>query len=350
MQCVNKNTREYQTLLKQSGLPDFILSAEVGRFLEKLDRYPDLNELLIAVGEEVDSTPAIKKDLKLNKDNVTSSQNITSSVNAENIDKAIPKLNDKYRDKQIEVLTLGDKAKVYITPRPTSKVDISTIDSDINSLLYLNQIIDKLQDLYGINIIHISNAELNNPEWKDIVGVHSTKAFVYNGNIYVNTDIATIDSPIHEMLHILFGSMKFTNRNLYEQLISSAENFNKDTIEMYPNRTREDINEEAFITELSKYLTGQRSALDVLDQKSQYEIFYNVNRTLDSILMGGASVNCIPKSQLYQMNLKTLAKLVGSTSMTSDFHGTMDNATLNRILANKKSELMEKGELREECE
>ena len=49
------------------------------------------------------------------------------------------------------------------------------------------------------------------------------------------------------------------------------------------------------------------------------------------------------------MNLKTLAKLVGSVSMTSDFHGTMNNATLNRILANKKSELIEKGELKEEC-
>lgn len=344
MQCVNKNTREYQTLLKQSGLPDFILSAEVGRFLEKLDRYPYLDEL-----QGANSESAIKEDLQLNKDGITNSNNILSATNTENIEQAVPKLNDKYRDKEIEILTLGDKSKVYITPRPASEVNTIIDNDDVNSLLYLNQVLDKLQDLYGINIIHISNAELNTPKWKNIIGVHSTKAFVYNGNIYINTDIATVDSPVHEMLHILFGSMKFQNRELYEQLISSAENFNQETIELYPNRTKDDINEEAFITELSKYLTGQKSALDGLDQKSKYEIFYNVNRTLDSILMGEASVNCIPKSQLYQMNLKTLAKLVGSVSMTSDFHGTMDNATLNRILANKKSELMEKGELKEEC-
>ena len=195
----------------------------------------------------------------------------------------------------------------------------------------------------------LTNSELNNPEWEQVVGPHLAKAFIYNGNIYVNTDIATIDSPLHEMLHILLGSLKFTNRNLYEQLVSSAENFNQDTIEMYPNRTREDINEEAFITEFAKYLTGQRNALNNLDQKSQYEIFYNMNRTLDSILMGEASVNSIPKNQLYQINLKTVAKLVGSVSMEGNFNGSMNDAKLNRILANKKSELMKKGELKEEC-
>jgi hypothetical protein len=33
---------------------------------------------------------------------------------------------------------------------------------------------------------------------------------------------------------------------------------------LYPNRTHEDLNEEVFITELAKHLTGQRSAVDSL--------------------------------------------------------------------------------------
>ena len=344
MQCVNKNTREYQALLKESGLPDFILASEVGRFLEKLGRYPYLDEL-----ENANSEPAIKDNLKLNKDNITDSSTILQTTNTNTIEEAIPKLNNKYRDKEIEVLTINDKAKIYITPRPSSNITSPIIDDDVNSLLYLNQVIDKLQDLYGINIIHISNAELMQPEWKDVVGVQATKAFIYNGNIYINTDIATIDSPLHEMLHLLFGSLKFQNRELYDSLIQTAESFNQGIIEMYPNRTMSDINEEAFITELAKYLTNQSNALSNLDQKTQYEIFYNINRTLDSILMGGASVNCIPKSQLYQMNLKKIAELVGSASMHSEFQGSMNDATLSRILANKKSELIKNGKLREEC-
>ena len=344
MQCVNKHSREYQTLLKESGLPDFILSAEVSRFLEKLGRFPHLDEL-----EGSNSESAIRENLHLNKNNVTDTSRILEQTNSENIEQAVPELNNKYRDKEIEVLTLGDKSKVYITDRPMSKVPTTTSSGEVNNFLYLTQIIDKLQDLYGINIKYISNFELNSPEWKNVVGVQATKAFIYNGDIYINTDIATIDSPIHEMLHILFGSMKFQNRELYNTLIQSAEKFNQNIIELYPNRTRDDINEEAFITELSKYLTEQPNELSKLDQKSLYEISYNVNRTLDTILMGDASVKCIPQSQLYQMNLKTIAKLVGSASMNSNFNGTMNDATLNRILANKKSELINNGELREEC-
>ena len=47
-----------------------------------------------------------------------------------------------------------------------------------------------------------------------------------------------------------------------------------------------------------------KKCLNILQKGNSYidiirQIFYNVNRTLDSILMGEASVNCIPKSQLY---------------------------------------------------
>lgn len=346
MQCVNKNSREYQALLKESGIPDFILSAKVGRFLEKLNRWPYLDEL-----KDADSEKAIKENLNLNKDNITQVSSILEATNSSNIKDAVPKLNDKYRDKEIEVVTIQNEAKVYITPRP-KEVPINSsnnVDENVNSFLYLNQILDKLQNLYGINIQYISNVELLDPKWEDLVDIHSTKAFIHNGTIYVNTDMATIDSPLHEMLHILFGSLKFQNRSLYDQLVSSAENFNQEIIELYPNRTRQDLNEEAFITELARYLTNQQSALDNIDPKIQYEIFYNINRTLDTVLMGETSVNCIPNEQLYQMNLKTIAKLVNSTSMNSNFNGSMNNATLNRILANKKSELMEKGELKEEC-
>lgn len=349
MQCVNKNLREYQTLLEQSGLPDFELQAYVGRFLEKVGRYPHLDEL-----QNSNSEPFIRKELKLRKDNTTKTQNILDSTNSNNINDAIHKLNNKYRDKEIEILSIGDESKLYITPRPSTNpttINQSDVDENVNSLVYLNQTLDKLSNLYGININYISNKELTSQEWEEVPGIHGVKAFIYEGQIYVNTDIATVDSPLHEMLHIIFGSMKFQNRFLYEQLVSSASNFKSFnyTQELYPNRTREDLCEEVFITQLSKYLTGQKSDLDSLDEKYKYEIFYNMNRTLDSIFMGDASVQCILPKQLYHMNMKTIAKLVNSASMNSNYQGYLDNATLHRMLSNKKSELLEKGLLKEEC-
>jgi hypothetical protein len=47
------------------------------------------------------------------------------------------------------------------------------------------------------------------------VDVNSAKAFIKNGTIYINIDNATIDSPIHEMLHLFIGSISFSNPQLF---------------------------------------------------------------------------------------------------------------------------------------
>jgi hypothetical protein len=61
-------------------------------------------------------------------------------------------------------------------------------------------------------------------------------------------------------------------------------------IETFENRTRNDINEELFIQEYAKYITGQDSLITNLSEKDNYEIAYNINRTLDSVLFGEDSV------------------------------------------------------------
>ena len=348
MQCVNKNLREYQTLKKESGLQDSELSHQVGRSLEVAKRFPYYDEI-----KGANSESAIKEKLKLKSDNTTSTQNILEATNTDTIEDSVQVLNDKYRDKEIEISTIGDTSKVFITDRPTVYPKVVTFQDslDVNSFHYFNEIIDKLQVLYGINIIPITNAELNSDEWKNIIGKESVKAFVYNGNIYVNTDIATIDSPVHELLHILFGSMKYQNREMYELIIGNAQQLNSynEIAERYPGRTQSDINEEVFITELAKYLTGRSNELSSLPDNIKHEIFYNINRTLDTMLMGKASVKCIPQDQLYSMSLKNIAKLVNSSTMSQEFQGSLQNSYLGRIMSNKKSELMSEGLLREEC-
>ena len=553
MQCVNTNTREYQTLLKQSGLSDFELETYVGEFLDTLGRYPYLDEL-----PKADSSKAISEDLFLNKDNTTKTENILQATNTNTVEEAVPVLNDKYRDKEIEVLEVDGKSKVYVTTRPNTiqnqdretdkQIKIATEMADIkeraiangtfmlapngkqthlteqqwlqvrtqefkdwfgdwendpvnaskvvdengeplmvyhhtddpnltkfstdfenyfakdggtkeaiffdeektgtlnrkydlpvflnirelneynetkqqlhdrgttyreivnnsakknnktggvhmkdfddnrkkhqsiwiihnpnqvksatdnngqfsssndninddyenvNSFAFFNEIIDKLQTLYGINIIPITNAELSQDRWASITGTKGVKSFIYNGNIYINTDIATVDSPVHEFLHLLFGSMKYQNRALYNTLVGQAEQFDSyDTISQnYPNRTRGDINEEVFVTELARYLTGQSNAFNDLPESLKSEIMYNINRTLDTVLMGENSVKCVENP--YIMNLKTLAKLVNSSTMISEKRGSLSDATLNRMMANTKSELMKNKELKEECQ
>ena len=347
--CAIKQSREYQTLKKQSGLSDFDLSSQVGRFVDTIGRMPYLDELVGA-----NSEPYIRKELSLKKDNTTSTENILKATNTNTPEEAVINLNNTYRDKEIEILSVDNESKLYITERPNTdpKEQITNnTDDDINSMAYMNEIINRLQTLYGIDIIPITNAELNSSEWQDIVGVDQVKAFIYNGNIYINTDIATIDSPIHEMLHLLFGSMKFQNRELYNQLVSAAEQFDtyQEISQLYPNRTHEDLNEEVFITELAKHLTGQKSAVDSLTGQAKHEMAYNIYRTLDSILMGDVSVKCIPQNELFTLNLKEMAKMVNSASMQNDYRGYLNQSALSRLLGNVKSDLMKSGDLKEEC-
>lgn len=347
MQCVNKNLREYQTLKKESGLSDSELSHQVGTYLDSIGRYPYLDEL-----DGANSEPAIKEDLKLNKDNITTVENILKATNTANINDAVQKLNDKYRDKEIEVSTIGESATVYITERPSinsDNINENNFNNEVNSFHYFNEIIDKLNTLYGVNVIPITNRELKESDLGKIAG--SAKAFIYNGDIYVNVDIATVDSPVHEFLHILFGSLKYSNRELYNQIVSQAEQFESygEISQKYPNRTREDINEEVFVTELARYLTGRSNTISKLPQNIQHEIFYNINRTLDTMLMGDLSVKCISGDELYQMNLKTLAKLINASTIQNNFQTTLNNSMLSRIMSNKKQELMNEGLLKEEC-
>ena len=253
--CINTKSFEFQTLKEKSGLSDFELEYQVQAFQEMYGRWPNLDEL-----EGVDSEPYIRKSLHIREDNSTSIDRILEETGTEDIRDAKIQLNNEYRDKEIDIIPLKNDAIVEITKRPNTQEDLSEDiyeqDAEVNNAVLMMQTIDKLQDLYGINIKYISNSELNSEEWQQVPGVQSAKAFIFNGDIYVNTDNATIESPLHEMLHLIFGSIKYSEPELYQSLVDQAINFSSydRTAKLYPNRTQNDLNEEVFITELSKYL------------------------------------------------------------------------------------------------
>lgn len=348
--CINTKSFEFQTLKEKSGLSDFELEYQVQAFQEMYGRWPNLDEL-----EGVDSEPYIRKSLHIREDNSTSIDKILEETGTEDIRDAKIQLNNEYRDKEIDIIPLKNDAIVEITKRPNTQEDLSEDvyeqDAEVNNAVLMMQTIDKLQDLYGINIKYISNSELNSEEWQQIPGVQSAKAFIFNGDIYVNTDNATIESPLHEMLHLIFGSIKYSEPELYQSLVDQAVNFSSYNriAKLYPNRTQNDLNEEVFITELSKYLAGKQSDLAGLDPSIMHEISYNMYRLLDTVMMGGNSVKTIPESVLYNLNMKQVAQIVNSAIAQGRNVGSLDSAQVSRIMANVKSDLLSKGLLREEC-
>jgi hypothetical protein len=150
-------------------------------------------------------------------------------------------------------MPLNTEAIVDIQNRPSEYAPREAFDFDVdqtpNSGVVFRQIFDKLNKLYGISVNPISEKELSSSKWSNIPDVKNVSAFVYQGKIYINTDLADIDAPIHEMTHMLLGSIRFKNPELYEELVSMAEKFPnlEQMSRQYPNKTMHDIYEELFV-------------------------------------------------------------------------------------------------------
>ena len=165
-------------------------------------------------------------------------------------------------------------------------------------------------------------------------------------------DVADVDAPIHEMSHMLLGSLKYQNRNLYEALISVSEQLPnyQELVKNYPSRTRSDVNEEIFVTEFAKFVSDKQSVLQQLPENIQEEVLYNIKRMLDSMLMGDVSVKAIPTELLMQMSLVEIAEMVNSPSFNLGSRGILSESGIHRVLNNVKADLMSKNELIEECQ
>lgn len=348
--CINKDSAQYQTLKERSGLPEFILDATCRGFLDRYGRWPNLDEL-----PNVDSSEALSKALNLNENGFTSTDTILNYFGKSNIKDAIIEANKQFSDLEISVLQIGDEAIVKYIKRPNEynllqSEDVKIKDS-INFPIYIGFQLQKLADLYGINIIPVTTSELNEDErFKGFpIESQSIKGFVYNGNIYLNVNNLTADTPVHELLHLFLGSIRFTNPELYVKLISKAEQFSnyKKALSYFKDRTRQDINEELFIQEFAKYITGNPSQIQNLNEKDLYEINYNINRVLDSMLMGQHSVKLVDNK--YLMSIKQIAELVKSEELNGTSSSSLTDSTIHRILDNMKSDLMSNGELKEYC-
>ena len=212
-----------------------------------------------------------------------------------------------------------------------------------------NGLFNKLNKLYGVQMNTISNKELASMNFPPEVQIAA--AFIHDGNIYINTDLAKADAPIHELTHLLLGSIRFKNPDLYFDIVQQAQNFDNFNSfkEQNPNRTMSDIQEEAFVTEMSKYLSGQKSVIEQLPANVVNELHYNMKRLLDTALMGETSVKAIPNKELYSMSLKQLAQTLNSDLLENNFYGSLDEEQMHRMLANTKEELIKNGDLREDC-
>lgn len=346
--CINIKSAEFQTLKKKSGISDFKLQAICRTYMDKYGRFPYLDEL------DSDSTQYLKDQINLKDDNSAKIEDILNYTKTDSIEEANVKINDSHRDLEVTITPLEKEAIVNIDRLPslyhTEEGKNSDI-SNVNSKSFLEHVINKFSQLYGIKFIPITTAEISAGKIDtQIIDPEYKSAFVYNNNIYINTDIASIDDPIHEMFHIFLGGIRFKNPDLYFSLVNTAENFKGyDRMrEHYSFKTQQDLNEEIFVKELARYYTGLSNQITGLSNPIKHEIEYNLYRMLDITLKGNYSSKSLG-IEAFQFSLKQLAQLLDSAEMKNEFQTSLGDAQIHRILANRKSELLESNELKQIC-
>lgn len=350
MICINKNSVEYQLLKERANINETILEAICRYYVENYGRFPYLDEL-----PNSDSIPYLKEKLNISSYNGASIKDILKLASSSSIEEANISLNNIYRDTEIEITPLNERAIIDIKKRPTKYDSITNrveVDPAPNSRMILENTLQKLSKLYGINFKTVTDLELASEKWKGLMPeTRLVNAFVFNGDIYINTDRANVDAPIHELFHILLGSIRFTDPNTYSELIKLAEQLPnyQDLARQFPDRSRNDINEEIMIEEVAKYICGLPSALTTIDAKLLHEISYNIHRVLDSALMGDNSSYTVSEQRLFNMSLKNLVRVLNSPIMTNHTIRTAD-AELHRRINNTKRDLIANGSIKEVCD
>ena len=223
-------------------------------------------------------------------------------------------------------------------------LDIEEFKQD--GITILTKQLNRMQKLYGINIIPISNDEI---EELGIPNSSLVKGFVKNGNIYINVENSTMDTKVHELMHIFLGGVRYSNPELYFSLVNQVEQLPRyeEFASNFPNRTKGDVNEEIFVQEFSKYLTKSPSIFDNFGDIN--ELMYEIYRNIDTLIDGNYSVKSLQTSA-FGHTLEDLYKDLQSESVINRQEGSLDKGTLHRTLANVKESLMKKNLLEERCD
>lgn len=84
------------------------------------------------------------------------------------------------------------------------------------------------------------------------------KAFVMNGEVIINSERATLDSPLHEFTHVYMQHLKVDNRDLYLKIVNDSlkHPLAKHMRKSYPQISEYELGEEVFVSLVSAHATG----------------------------------------------------------------------------------------------
>lgn len=379
--CLDHESFEYQSLKNRTDISGFHFDAICSYYLENYGRFPKVDEIPNTNSLNVLSNKY--KNHTIQKDETTETEyyeyiisktklHKDLSITTANKDNVKSKLIDLYPDLNIEVLQQNNDyiirankipSKWYVRPHTYSKIrsDVNTSEFNVTAI---NHYVQAAMTKLGRNVYTITDIDLASKKWRGIIDKSKTaKAFIYNGDIYINTDHATIEDQLHEFLHLVLGAIsKNEGESIYYTLLDymqSDEQWLKQQLDDFTtingklDRSKIDILEELFVREASKYLTGQQSKISEFNKNIQRKIIEDLiggfNKLLDADYSIDANLSEVEYNNpllLFQNTLSHVAQNAGSNIFKENI---VEAAEQHRIRANLIAKYLKFSNITEVC-
>lgn len=132
----------------------------------------------------------------------------------------------------------------------------------------MEQAVKYFNEKFGIAINTMSQTELNDFGKQNNIDVKNARAFIYNGQIYINSSNANVSDVFHEMAHIFLGVLKAKYPKSYQEVISKYQQkpkfrTNLDYInEAYTNFAMQDRLEECVADMIADQMFQKQSLIN----------------------------------------------------------------------------------------
>nr|DAF63714.1 MAG TPA: hypothetical protein [Podoviridae sp. ctz6O13] len=145
---------------------------------------------------------------------------------------------------------------------------------------------------YGIPVEALSTSELIQLSKENGLGiennVNGTKAFIFNGTIYINSSVADASDLYHEMAHLFLGVLKVKYPEGYKQVMDTYRNDKAFAKKLrwvtgtYDNLARQDMEEEAVVDMIADKMFRDGKLSDGFDSGRFTEIMQDIIEKVDS--------------------------------------------------------------------
>lgn len=215
-----------------------------------------------------------------------------------------------------------------------------------------------LKSVYGIPIEVLTAEELRSSMDLLVPDASDTRAFVYNGVVYINSDLASTAEPIHEMGHIIMASLQNNNPELYGALVSKIKTHpDYDLIaEDYSGLSEDELDTEVFVTLFGEHYRN------VIHKNQFVENWHKENtglfgkivtfvKGLFSKVFGVTSILDIPENDFARMSLDQVFNKFGDSLLNKKFDHVSKQytKTVNSKIEALKVKLMQRDDLKITC-